>query len=356
MKEKLEWSFSALNTLRKCNRMYYFQYIAASHHFTIPLRRKAHELKKSKSLLMWRGSVIDKIMEDEIISRIGDKMPVDYEVMAEAAVELAKRQFSFSENRLYKIKENSENKIGEDYCILDVHESNVSYQAEDLLKVYASIKEIISGIPKIVMPDGKLLINYLEEASFIAPNVRKWNFEFENLKISPQIDLFMIVGSQAVLLDWKVSESVVSDYSRQLIIEGITVFDTYRKKAAAGKAKRFSFSDIRLFEVNLLKQVVKEHLFTKKIADECIDYIYLNSQDIQLLTEGKTFNQLEIDDFPITDKEETCLFCKYRSLCTDLIKNNNQYNETTFNNSFSAQQSKQTEIFFPINANRVIGN
>ena len=106
MDNKLEWSYSALSTLRKCNRMYYFQYLAPTHHFKNPLRRKAFELKKSKNLMMWRGAVIDKVMELEIMPKIKDKQPIDFNLIAESAVALAKRQFKFSELQLYKIKEN----------------------------------------------------------------------------------------------------------------------------------------------------------------------------------------------------------------------------------------------------------
>lgn len=339
MSKKLEWSFSALSALRRCNRMYYFQYIVPSHHFTNSFRRKAHELKKSKNLLMWRGSVVDKIMEVEIMPKIKEKQNIDYKIIADIAVELAKRQFNFSEQKLYRLRENSESKVGAEYCILDIHEANVPCSEQALANVYSSIWEIITGIPKIEMPGGEnMLTEYLAKATFMAPNLRGWHFEFENLKISPQIDLFMFVENKAVVLEWKVSESDVSDYSRQLVISGITVFDTFRRKAAEGNGKRLSFSDIRLLEVNLLKQTAKEHLFTKQIVDECIDYIYLNSDDVEMLTEGKPFDQLNIEDFPITDKEGTCFFCKFRPLCSNLITNNNQYDEKTYYNSLPAQQ------------------
>lgn len=335
---KLEWSFSALSTLRKCNRMYYFQYLAPSHHFTHSFRRKAHELKKSKNLLMWRGSIIDKIMEIEIMPLIKEKKDVNFDQIAENAIELARRQFKFSEQKLYRLKENSESKIGADYCILDIHEANVPYTEEQIQNVYDSVKQIILGIPEIKMPDGETVLNFLKKASFIVPNLRGWSFEFENIRISPQIDLFMFVENKAIVLDWKVSESAVSDYSRQLVMGGITVMDTYRKKSEAGTGKRLTFSDIRLFEVNLFKKSSVEHSFNKEVVNECVDYIYLNSEDIELLTEGKSFDQLMIEDFPITDKEGTCFFCKFRPLCMHILTNKNQYHEETYYNSFQVEQ------------------
>lgn len=339
MSNKLEWSFSALSTLRKCNRMYYFQYLAPTHHFKNPLRRKAFELKKSKNLLMWRGSVIDKVMEIEIMPRIKDKLPLDFNAIADSAVALAKRQFHFSEQQLYKIKENSESKVGADYCILDIHDANVPYTEEALLNVYSSIREIIMGIPSIVMPDGKmLLLEFISRASFIVPNLRYWSFEFENIRISPQLDLFMFVDNKAIVLDWKVSESALSDYSRQLIIGGITVFDTYRKQALENTGRRLGFDDIRLIEVNLFKKETKEHVFNKKAVDECIDYIYLNSEDVEKLTEGKSFDNLNIEEFPITDKESTCVFCKFRPLCKNILLNNNKYDEKAYNDALPVKQ------------------
>jgi hypothetical protein len=338
MSSKLEWSFSALSTLRKCNRMYYFQYLAPSHHFANPFRRKAHELKKSKNLLMWRGSIIDKIMEIEIMPLIKEKKEIDFNQVANNAIKLAKRQFKFSQEKLYRIKENSESNIGADYCILDIHETNAPYTEEQLNNVYKSVQEIILGIPEIKMPNGDSLLSYLKKASFIAPNLRGWSFEFENIRISPQIDLFMFVQNKAVVLDWKVSESAVGDYSRQLVMGGITVMDTYRKKAEAGTAKRLGFPDIQLLEINLFKKTAIEHKFNKDVVNECVDYIYINSDDIQLLTENKPFDQLSIEDFPITDKEGTCIFCKFRPLCVHILTNKNQYDEKAYNNSFQDQQ------------------
>lgn len=295
---------------------------------------------------MWRGSVVDKIMELEIMPRIKNKQIVDYNEMANLAVNLAKRQFKFSEEKLYKLKENSESKVGADYCILDIHDLNVSYTEADLTNVYASIEGIIKGIPQIMMPDGKKLTEFLNRASFMIPNLRGWSFEFENIEISPQLDLFMFVDNRAIVLDWKVSESSVSDYSRQLVIGGITVFDTYRRKALDGTGRKLRFEDIRLIEVNLFNRAIKEHPFNQQVANECIDYIYVNSEDVAMLTEGNSFDKLDINDFPITDKESTCVFCKYRSLCIEVLTRKKQDNETQYHNAVQTKQSAQFEILF----------
>jgi hypothetical protein len=343
--KKRDWSFSALNMMRRCTRMYFFQYIAATHGFANAFRRKVFELKKSKNLLMWRGSVIDKIMEVEVMPKIQAKQKIDFESVADLAVALAKRQYEFSKSAQYAIKGNSESKIGADYCILDIHLLNRPYTSTEIEAVYTAIRQIVLGIPSITMPDGKNLIDFLYTASFMIPNMDKWSFEFENLVINPQLDLFMIMGNKLVVLDWKVSESDVSDYSRQLVIGGITVFDVYRKKAQQG-GRKYAFDDIRLIEVNLLKKGVKEHTFDQTTVNECIDFIYLNGEDIALLTHDKSFDELDINDFPITDKESTCVFCKFRTVCVAQITNQYESNEAKYHNPVQNKKSEQLTISF----------
>lgn len=295
---------------------------------------------------MWRGSIVDKIMELEIMPRIKNKEVIDYKAMADLAIALAKRQFAFSAAKIFQIKENSESKVGPDYCILEVHYLEIPYSQTDLENVYASVRDIIQGIPEILMPDGTLFVDFLSKAPFMIPNLKAWSFEFDGIVINPQLDLFMFVDNKAIVLDWKVSQSSVSDYSRQLIIGGITVFDTYRKKSAAGTGKKLRFEDIRLLEVNLYKKEVKEYSFDQQIVNECIDYIYLNGDDIEMLTNGNGFEDLSIDDFPITDKESTCVFCKFRSLCIEELTRKKVSDETKYNNHVQDQKPEQLEILF----------
>jgi len=325
--------------------MYFFQYIAATHGFANPFRRRVFELKKSKNLVMWRGSIVDKIMELEVMPSIKAKQKVDFESLAESAVALAQRQYQFSKSGLYAVKGNSEKKIGADYCVLDVHLLNKTYSEQQIEDVYTSIRQIIIGIPTIMMPDGKSLLEFLFSASLIVPNMGKWSFKFENLFIKPQLDLFMIVNDKLVVLDWKVSESDVSDYSRQLVIGGITVFDVYRKKTMQG-GRKYTFDDIRLIEVNLFKKTAKEHLFNQQVVNECIDFIYLNGEDISLLTRDQSFDNLDINDFPITDKETTCMFCKFRMVCIEKLTSKYESNKAKHNNAVQDQKSEQLKLFF----------
>lgn len=327
MAEKIRWSYSTVNTLRQCNRKYYFGNILANFGRKDSLRRKAYELKKMQNLIMWKGTVVDKFMEAVVIPAIKEKKDLDFNMLAEEAVALAKNQFEFSKHQVYADPTVTKTDAANEFCILDIHEIGKEYTEEDLAKVYTAIKDAILNIPIIKMPDGRLLIEFLKECNTLLPNVNNWQVEIEKARVKPQMDLIAYYNWKPVVIDWKLSDSYAADYSRQLIICGITV---YLKRLEKTDKRPYEYQDIRLFEVNLLRGTVKEHAFSEDKINDMIDYINLTSRDIALLIDLHDSGTLDIEDFELTDNEGSCKFCNYRSLCSFLLLNENQYDEKSY--------------------------
>lgn len=325
----MEWSVSKLSALRQCHRKFYFQYELKDHHFTHPLRRKAFELAQSKNLKMWQGSLIDDFFSKTIINIYQQKQVPDFKLLAEQLVEKAKRQFDFSSKHLYHDKSITKKSAGDAFQILDVHECGVPYTEEDLTNVYTIIKDIILDIPNYKSPLDKLsLHDYLLQSSFLLPNVQGWSFMFDNVKLNPQIDLVRYSGNNKIhVIDWKVSDSDVSDYSKQLYLAGIVAFHNIKKKAIEKGKPPPNMDDVLLFEINLMNGNVKQHPFTRETTAAALDYVFMHSAEQEQLSGDKKWNELNIADYETTDKKETCFFCKYKPLCIHLIKNNYQYDE-----------------------------
>lgn len=339
MPDTYKWSISTVNTLRQCNRKYYFASVLSNFHHANRLRRKAFELKKMQNLWMWPGSVVDKIMETQVIPMIAANRVIDFTQVAENAVELAKKQFKFSEEGYYKDPDITKTEAGEDYCILEIHEAEKPYAETELINVFSKIKRSILNIPNIKLPDSdKTLLEYLREAKPLLPNVTNWSFTIEQSRVNPQMDLVMYHDFKPVVIDWKVSDSFASDYSRQLIVCGLTVYFTRLKKVETEGKKPYQFSDIKLYEVNLFRGEMKEHQFTEERANELIDYINLTGSDIALLSEGLTGDIENITNFELTDNEGICKFCNYQSLCENLLLNNNQYDEESYTKFVQSKQ------------------
>jgi hypothetical protein len=332
MSETVNWSYTTVNAFRQCNRKFYFSSILATHGRKDPLRRKAYELKTMKSLSMWAGDVVDKFMEKTIIPIILAKGELDFEKLAEQAVKMAEAQFRFSKNRLYN---DPSLKKGEatDFCILDIHEVNrVSTQGQ-IQQCYDHIRKGIFNLPLITLPDGTPLIVFLKEANALTANLHKWHVTIEKASLKPQIDLLAFSKWKPVVIDWKLSASYSSDYSRQLIIAGIMI---YLKRLETEGKKPYDYKDIRLLEVNLLKGVIKEHEFNEEIVHDMIDYINLTSGDLFLLTKGN-LDDGDIEDFEMTDEGSLCQSCNFQTLCSFLLSNKNNYDERLYTESIQAQ-------------------
>lgn len=328
----VSWSYTTVNTLRQCNRKFYFYNVLASHGRKVPVRRKAYELKSMQNLKMWAGSVVDKFMELTIIPAIREKKELDFSVLAEKAVQMAQLQFRFSKNALYTDPSQKKGDLDGVFCILNIHEVNATYTEQELAETYADIRQAVLNLPAVRMPDGKLLVDFLKECNSLTPNVNNWVATIEKALINPQMDLLALHQWKPVVMDWKLSASFTSDYSRQLLICGLTVF---LKRLESGKPA-YDYSDIRLYEVNLLKSEVKPHELTEDRSNELINYINLTAEDIHLLTND---DEPDIDEFELTDDEGLCKSCNFQTLCSFLLKNKNQYDEKLYSQFIQASQS-----------------
>lgn len=307
----------------------------ATHGRKNPGRRKAYELKHMQTLQMWQGSVVDKFMEKRLIPAISSRLALDFETLAEQAVEMAAKQYEFSRLKKYNDGALKKGDIDEEFCILDIHELSKPYMVSDIEQCYRSIREAILRIPSIVMPNGTTLLAFLGEMDHVRANVMDWLFYLERAKVNPQMDLLGYHKWDPVVIDWKLSASYSSDYSRQLLISGLTVF--FKRLELRDKAP-YTFDQIKLYEVNLLKGEVKQHIFDQDEVNEMIDYINLTAEDIFLLTGGRKYEDFDINELEQTDNQNSCKLCNYRSLCSYMLMNNNCYDEKTYLEYVLAQQ------------------
>ncbi len=335
----MEWSISKLSALRQCHRKFYFAYELSDFHFTHPIRRKAFELGQSKNLRMWQGSLIDNFFSKKIISKYKHKLILDFNTLADEIVEIAQKQFAFSEQHLYRDKSMTKTKGGDAYQILDIHECGVPYTEQDLLNVYATIKEIILQIPEYPSPEeGKTLHEYLVSSTYLQPDIKYWSYEFEGVKLNPQIDLVRHKNKAIHVIDWKVSDSNTSDYSKQLYLAGIVTYHNIKKNNLENQRPLAKLEDFSLFEINLMNGNKREHPLTKESAAGALDYVYQFKDEQEQLSFGKKWNELNIEDYITTDKRETCMFCKFKPLCIHLIQNNLKYDENEYYKLVSPQQ------------------
>ena len=338
-----KWSYTKVNTSRQCKRKFFFRYVLGSRGRTNQLRRKTYELGKMQTFDMWQGSVVDTVMTKVVLPAMIAKQSLDFERIAEEAVTLAKKQFSYSEQKLYRQtppKKKDRNKEDEEQqpCILEVHELNKPVEEKDIHEALGKIKSAILNLPNIKMPGKEgLLVDYLRNSHPLIPNVQSWSFEIEGIRINPQMDLVGYQDFKPFVIDWKVSESMSSDYSRQLAICGMTVYYTRLRTAEAEGKKPYTYEDIRLFKVNLLEGEVEEYHFSEDDINDIIDTINLTGGDIETM-ECETWEEVDMASLSCTENEANCQFCGFKLLCTYLYLNNHEYDEEHYLQSIQAAE------------------
>lgn len=345
-----KWSYTKLNASRQCKRKFFFKYMLKTHGRKNPLRRKAFELGKMKNLEMWQGSVVDQVMTEIVIPAISEARLLDFDALAEQAVELAKKQFSYSEKKLYRLptpkkKDKTAEQEELEPCILDVHELNKPVDEVKVLECYNKIGLAILNIPVIRMPGSNmLLLDFLKASKPLIPNVQSWDFKIEGIRVNPQIDLVGYHNFQPFVIDWKVSESLSSDYYKQLAICGMTVYFKRMAKVESEGKSAYAFEDIKLYKVNLLKAEVEEYLLTEEDVNNIIDDVNLTGGDIEAM-EDKKWNEVDMASLPCTENEVNCRFCNFKSLCSFLYLNNHQYDEKNYLQSVQDIEPAHARLF-----------
>ena len=330
MSKNTKWAYTLINSYSTCKRQYYFGHILPSHHHSTPLRRKAFELKQMVNIEMWQGKVVDLIIEKEVIPKISNKERIDFEKIANNAVDLAKAQYNFSLNKEYRKKGiiKTNNNL---YQILDIHELETPIDEKKIILAYENIKRAILNFPKVTLPNKNItLLEYLRGAYILVANVQNRIFTFDGIQVSPQIDLLLYHEGKPVIIDWKVSNSSFSDYSRQLVICGLTLYMNKLEKCEENGKEPYDYDDITLYEVNLANEEMKLHEFDADIAQDMMDYIFITGKDMAFNKQKKKWNDYKINDLDWAENESACNLCNFQSLCSFLFENKNQYNEEAY--------------------------
>jgi len=301
------WSISAHNAFRRCQRQYYFQYIAANHNAKKDIwRRQAFIYKKLKNLKLWQGSLVDLGIQLYLIDALNNGETISHQKLINQTIELSKQQFNFSLTKSYWNRKNSSSDIG--FCALYEHEYNQPITDDDLNHVFQTIELCYDNLFQISLPTNRhtLLIDLIKNASWKKANLQNLNYPMDEIKVSPQIDLLMFTNNKPIVVDWKIAESDSSNYSRQLMICALPILY---------KRNQYQPEDVIILEVNLLKNRIERYNLSKEKISEIEDFIFQSYSDIQMLVRNKSFYEQNIEDFDYANSPTVCYYCNFRKLC-----------------------------------------
>lgn len=303
-----KWSYSMHTTMRRCQRQLVFGHIMASHNAHDPERREAYILKQLRHLSAWQGSLVHEVLATEFLTILREGRPFHPEALTAAAQALAQRQFAFSAAKRYQESGQTKSAAGNEYCALFEHEYGWEIPPETIAAVHERIAFCFENLASQRRFLSRLYTGSRYEAEL------PLSFRLNGITVRAVPDLvFLRADQQPTVIDWKVSKSETSDYSRQLLIYALAV-------ARCGRWPGVHAEAIELYEMNLLKNEIRQHLATQEQLDEAEDFVYRSVVALEALVGTSKFDELDLSEFEVAEHPQTCFHCNFGPLCVRLLK------------------------------------
>jgi hypothetical protein len=309
--ETIKWSFSTDRCVRRCQRQYFLQHVAAWHNARDPIRREAFLLKQVKTLDLWQGSLVHLGIELYVVPALQEHRRIDWDAAIAATQAMVDRQFAFSKARRYREKGMSKKKAGDDYCALAGHETEAGVSADEYHRVLQTVEQSFRNLAGMTE-----LLEEIQRAE------RHWqelvlHLEYDIARIEVRLDLlYFRAFGQPTIVDWKVSESMGgSDTDLQTALYAWAICQHPKWRVDHPE-------ECELVEVQLLTQDVVRHRATQEIFDRLENRIYRSVNMIQSLRLGRKYDLADLEDYDFAGNPNSCSYCPQGELCRTLAANN----------------------------------
>jgi hypothetical protein len=301
----------------KCPRKWYYFEIVASPRARDPLRREAYILKQLQSLHAWRGSLVDRVIENFIVPRMkSNNFPSEDEIIA-FSMSLMDKQLVFGKARKYQYHNITKSSSGDIYCAFYDVEYNGGLDEDTLQEAK---EDVILSLRNLVR--SNFLRQIMERSSFFTAQ-RSLVFEFENTTISCTPDLIAFFPDQPPLItDWKVHSFANTDSWLQLGVYALAL-SRVKPHTDFPKGIRSQLEDptkFRLIEYQLLKNQQRIYSLSPEDLADIEDYIFKSCTQMNRLVNGKKYNELDVSKFQTARSPEICEKCQFKRLCWRKIK------------------------------------
>lgn len=293
---EFSWSKSRDELFRECRRMYYYDKYGSWGGWEEDADERVRALyvaKNLKSRHMWVGEAVHRAVENILRAlRSGVRKRAE-EALEEMTVRM-RQDFKDSRKGLYR-------KNPKRYCGLFEHEFDVPVKDE----AWFSLHEKARGCVMHFMGSG-----ILDEIKRMPPD--NWltlegllDFRFEGNKIYLKMDFAAGVDGGILIVDWKTGEKDDVDSNVQLNCYGLYAVEEWGVAPEA----------VTTVEYNLAGKKEKRTTMIPANLDWIKHYIRSSTTSMKQLLTDRALNQASEEDFPFTDNELSCTWCRFKKLC-----------------------------------------
>ncbi len=322
IKNRFGWSISRESMFDACRRRYYFHYYLSWGGWSASsslLCRETFKLKRLTSLPLWRGQLVHYVTTKVLESmRRKGRIPAEEDVTG-YIIERFRRQFDFSESRLYLTTPKKRGgRLDIDWLALFDHEYGRTITDE---RRENTLDECVEGIRGLLGSPVLAAIMETDRSAWVIENIDLAEFsqvfEFEGAQVFAKTD-FIFRGNDGTfnIVDWKTfrgGDSAETGGGKAGVQMG--VYGWY-----AARVMGEPLDKIRLHEVNLLGGGSRvEHTINCDNIDLFLVHIRSGIEKLAGALVGADPGRnepLPAGHFPRTEGRH-CEYCNYFRICMD---------------------------------------
>jgi hypothetical protein len=305
----MKWSFSQHKTFKRCQRQWFYRNILACAIAKDATRHEASRLSKLTTVWAWRGKVVDAVLSDRVIPAIA----AGHQVTVDSALAEARRMFEAQ--RLLGLQGASARSnggaTGSFGGFVEV-EYRQPFPEGTFEKAWQDVEQSIRNC----FEDAPLLDQMRAARRVVTQRNLSFNHDGASVIAVPDVICFYD-NEPPLIVDWKVNTDPVRDFWLQLATYGIALTRCNPHRDWPPLPSGMTPCDVRLAEVQLLTQAVREHVVTEEDISQVSDLIYWSFQDMMLACGGQpSAKVLRADAFDTAVSPGPCKTCQFRKLCS----------------------------------------
>jgi hypothetical protein len=304
------WSISESKTFQRCQRQWFLKNIVGSAISRDPFRQRIYRLGKLESISSWRGNIVDDTISNFVIPGVLKRAAPSLEASKRYAMKLFDRQLVFArQHRLHDPLISPAN-AGSEFAAFRCMEYGSSILEAE---IDTARDEVVCALANLYSMET--IKERMKSAHQLLPQ-RPLQFRHSESPIRAVPDVIAFYGdAPPLIVDWKVHVFGLQEAWLQLAVYAMALTRCKPHKDFPGDIGKWQPKDIRLMEIQLLKNEVREYTLEPDELDRAEAYMAESITQISLATSGRGFGELCAEDFLVTQYPEACDRCNYTSVC-----------------------------------------
>jgi len=304
------WSFSKSRAFDRCQRSWFYDTIFGNGVAKDENRHEIYLLSKLQTISAWRGSIVDKAIETSLVPALKSGRAGSLQLCVARARQLFDAQRTFALRHGLRDDGLKPSKAGDEFAAFLAVERGEEISDEEFTTAWEEIEQALHNL--FGMTD---LLNDLRQAEFIMTQ-RALQFKHGDVTVKAVPDLVAFYRSRPPLIvDWKVHFFGARDYWLQLATYTLALARCSPHKDFPRSFRAGEATAVRLLEVQLLTNRLREHELDDNEIARVEDHIAASASRMTLAVDGKKCNDLSASDFPVTSYPDSCQGCPFRKPC-----------------------------------------